>query len=191
MIDLTVEGPYNFFTIKTIRVVSATALIGILVSPFFFPGILYGLPRFPEPNKVLKADVVEKSSLHKASNSNVTHFESAYLISIGKKTDAYMKEFQPYLQADFNLAACSKLIKIPAHHLAYCFREEKKQSFTNYRNELRVNHAKNLIMEGKSTDLTLEGIGLLSGFSSRNTFFTAFKKAEGISPGVFASQIAV
>ncbi len=51
MIDLTVEGPYIFFTIKTIRVVSATALIGILVSPFFFPGILTVCPGFLSPTR--------------------------------------------------------------------------------------------------------------------------------------------
>jgi AraC-like DNA-binding protein len=51
-------------------------------------------------------------------------------------------------------------------------------------------HAKNLIKEGKNAELTLEAIGLLSGFSSRNTFFTAFKKAEGISPGSYAAKFA-
>jgi len=34
----------------------------------------------------------------------------------------------------------------------------------------------------------MEAIGLLSGFSSRNTFLNAFKKAEGIAPAVFAAQ---
>jgi len=189
MIDLTMEGSYIFFTIKTIQVVSAAGLIGILVSPFFFPGILYGLPRFPESKKNLKAEVAEIYSMPKTSKSVAMHFESAYLISIGKKADAYMNEFQPYRQSDFNLAAFSKLINIPAHHFAYCFREIKQQSFNDYRNMWRVNHAKNLIMEGKSSALSIEGIGLLSGFSSRKTFYTAFKKAEGISPGLFASQI--
>jgi YesN/AraC family two-component response regulator len=42
------------------------------------------------------------------------------------------------------------------HNLAYYFREENKQTFSDYRNEWRVEHAKNLIREGKSNDLTLE-----------------------------------
>jgi len=61
--------------------------------------------------------------------------------------------------------------------------------FTDFRNRWRVNHAKNLILEGKFNDLTLEAIGLLSGFTSRNTFLNAFKKAEGISPNAFLSEI--
>lgn len=36
--------------------------------------------------------------------------------------------------------------------------------------------------------MTLEAIGMLSGFLTRNTFFTAFKKFEGISPGVYVEK---
>jgi AraC-like DNA-binding protein len=52
-----------------------------------------------------------------------------------------------------------------------------------------LNHAKQLIMEGKAETLTLEAIAMLSGFTTRNTFFTSFKKAEGISPGTFVLKI--
>jgi YesN/AraC family two-component response regulator len=99
-----------------------------------------------------------------------------------------MKEVQPYLQPDFNLAHLSVHTQIPVHHLSYYFREEKKQHFNDYRNEWRVNHAKNLIIKGKANDFTLETIGLQSGFSSRNTFLTTFKKVEGITPSTFAAQ---
>jgi AraC-like DNA-binding protein len=100
-----------------------------------------------------------------------------------------MKDFRPYLQHDFNMAKLSVMVNIPVHHLAYYFREVKKISFTDFRNRWRVDHAKKLICEGKSKDLTLEAIGILSGFSSRNTFLNAFKKAEGISPSAYLSQI--
>jgi AraC-like DNA-binding protein len=100
-----------------------------------------------------------------------------------------MKELQPYLQPDCNLAYFSKLINIPSHHLSYYFREVKKQTFNDYRNEWRINHAKKLIKEGKASEMTLEAIGMLSGFSSRNAFITDFKKVEGISPGAYASRL--
>jgi YesN/AraC family two-component response regulator len=89
------------------------------------------------------------------------------------------------------MAQLSVYTQIPVHHLSFYFREEKKQHFNEYRNEWRVNHAKVLIKEGKANEITLEAIGLLSGFSTRNTFFKSFKKVEGISPGVFADQFAV
>ena len=117
--------------------------------------------------------------------------EAGYLRSIGREADACMEKFQPYTNPSFNLAEFAVVLRIPVHHLSYYFREVKKQSFTDYRNEWRINHAKALIKEGKANEMTLEAIGLLSGFNNRNTFFNAFKKIEGISPSAFVNQFSI
>ncbi len=179
-----------FFTFDLLQVLSGLGLTGLLTLPFFFPGILYGLPRFPESKTSLKPLGIASDSLPGEAKRNLLNLEPDYLFSIGQKADSCMKELQPYLHSECNLAYLSKLIKIPVHHLAYYFREEKQQSFNDYRNAWRIKHAKHLIKEGKANEVTLEAIGLLSGFSSRNTFFTAFKKAEGTSPGAFANQFS-
>jgi AraC-like DNA-binding protein len=180
-----------FATLNVLQILSAAGLMGLLISPFFFPDTLYGLPRFPESTATLKPKESELDTFPGVPRKSTNHFESGYLLDINQKADSCMKQFQPYLQPDFNLTQFSVLVHIPTHHLAYYFREEKKQSFIDYRNIWRVNHAKTLIKEGKASDLTLEAIGLLSGFSNRNTFFIAFKKAEGISPGAFVNQYTV
>ena len=177
-----------FYTPNVLQVLSSAGLIGLLISPFFFPEILYGLPRVPQGILTLEPDGTESDSSSEKSYKHPVNFESDYLLTIGRKADNCMKELHPYLQPNFNLFKLSVLIDIPVHHLAYYFREEKKQSFNDFRNEWRINHAKRLIREGKASELTMEAIGLLSGFSSRNTFLIAFKKAEGIAPAVFAAQ---
>jgi len=45
------------FTINAFQIFSALGMIGLLCSPFFFPGILYGLPRIP-PNFLKKRNTV-------------------------------------------------------------------------------------------------------------------------------------
>ena len=40
-----------FFGINSFQVLSALGMTGLLVSPFFFPGILNGLPRVPDSFK--------------------------------------------------------------------------------------------------------------------------------------------
>ena len=177
-----------FFTFDLLQVLSGLGLSGLLTLPFFFPGILYGLPRFPEKNVTRMPVGSASDAIPGEEKRNLLTLEPDYLFTIGQKADSCMKELQPYLHSECNLAYLSKLIKIPVHHLSYYFREVKKQSFNDFRNEWRINHAKNLIKEGKANELTLEAIGLLSGFSSRNTFVTAFKKAEGTSPGACANQ---
>jgi AraC-like DNA-binding protein len=163
------------FTLNGLQGFSVVGLVGLLGSPFFFPTILYGLPRLPAPPA-------------KQEHSHHPEFESSYLESVGRKADACMAEFQPYLQPGFSMAHLAVLTEAPVHHLAYFFREEKKQSFADYRNTWRVQHAKALIRQGKARELTLEAVGLLCGFSSRNTFITAFKKVEGVSPGEYAAN---
>jgi AraC-like DNA-binding protein len=210
LFDFT-TGTFNLqFLLKTLRIISVAGLSGLLVSPFFFPGILYGLPRLPG-NEIVsgkenfnplivvndnqnsgnqKQEIEEETKTLKIEKKNAAPgFETDYITLISSLIEECMQEFQPYLQQDFNLTQLSVLVKIPVHHLAYYFREVKKQTFSDYRNAWRVKHAKNLIREGKSSDLTLEAIGILSGFSSRNTFLIAFKKAEGISPQAFLQQV--
>ena len=173
-----------FFTLNLIQIISGVGLAGLLISPFFFPGILYGLPHIPEPvtnvNKEEKPDLLSGES--KKSTPN---FEAIYIIEMQKKADSCMREFQPFLQPDLNLIRFSDIIQLPTHHLAYYFREIKKQAFNDYCNECRVEYAKSLMLEGKTGELTLEAVGILSGFTNRSTFFRAFKKAEDISPGSF------
>lgn len=200
-----------FYTLSYLQIISGIGLAGLLISPFFFPDILYGLPKFPDTvelnrgkimtNEPLPTDegilssekagnpLTESVPLPSENRSLASKFEADYLALIGTSTGQCMNDFKPYLQQDFNMAQLSVLVNIPVHHLAYYFREVKQMSFTDFRNRWRIEHAKKLIFEGKSNELTLEAIGLLSGFSSRNTFLLAFKKAEGISPQVFLSQI--
>lgn len=177
-----------FFTFNILRALSLAVLIGLLISPFFFPSILYGMPRLPEPviNQEQRGNgnkqMQEKPVDHKSS------FEDGYLNSLELKINSCMEENQPYLQTDFNLAYLSAMIQVPVHHLAYFFREVKNERFTDYRNRWRIEYAKNLINEGKTSELTLEAIGLYAGFSNRNAFRNAFKKFEGNSPTYFTSQ---
>jgi len=210
MFDFTL-GKIDFeLILLTFQIISVSALTGLLISPIFFPSVLYGLPRFPdngneiiasasqsqfrlltpkskENDKLIEDEVMTEPILPEAK-PGVPAFELHYLHLIGLRTEECMKVYQPYLQQDFNMAQLSVMLKIPQHHLAYYFREVKQMSFTDFRNSWRVDHAKQLILEGKSNSLTLEAIGILSGFSSRNTFLNAFKKTEGVTPNDFKSQ---
>jgi len=178
-----------FFTLNILRIISSAGMIGLLVSPFFFPAILYGLPRIPEVKNTGDPTKGQADSGIREEKKATLRLESEYIQSIARKTDACMIEFQPYLQPEFNLTKLSILIDIPMHHLSYYFREIKKQHFMDYRNEWRIRHAKELIRKGKIRDLTIEAIAELSGFTNRNSFSTTFQRIEGITPSVFASRV--
>jgi len=175
-----------FYTLNVLQISSAISLIGLLISPFLFPEILYGLPRFPEKGLPKITEYYEPDRVDVVPDKKQLKLEDEYISEIGRKADLCMSEWHPYLQPECNIAYISKLIKIPVHHLGYYFKEIKKQHFNDYRNEWRVRHAKKLMSEGKVDEMTLEAIGKLSGFTSRSAFLVAFKKAEGKTPNAFA-----
>jgi len=178
-----------FFTFNVFRIFSAAGMLGVMISPFFFPFILYGLPRVPESILTVNIEDVTIDPEPIEERKTTNHYETHYLNSIDQKANFYIQEFQPYLQPNFNLAQLSAQIHIPIHHLYYYFREEKKQHFNDYINEWRINHAKNLIKKGLIKEHTLEAIGLISGFPNRNSFSATFRKVEGIPPRTYVSQI--
>lgn len=182
------KDTHSFFTLNLLQVLSAAGLTGLLISPFFFPAILYGLPQIPQPGPSHPNPEPLSHPQKGGIRKNQPGFETDYLKFIDQKIGTCMREVQPYLQTGCNMADISRLIGIPVHHLAYYFREYKQQSFNDFRNEWRIKHAKSMIHTGKARELTLEAIGQASGFSTRNTFFTSFKKVEGISPGNYVSN---
>jgi AraC-like DNA-binding protein len=179
------DEPDMVYAASKLQMIAIIGLTGLLVSPFFFPEILYGLPRIP--NRYVYEVKGRKNHRNHSSKKTTLTLEEEYLDMIEQKADQYMTDQKPYLQKDFNLTELSVLIHVPVHHLAYYFRERKKQSFTNYRNRFRVIYAKSLIMDGKAREMTLEAIGILSGFANRNAFITAFKREERVSPHEYLS----
>lgn len=177
----------HFYGLTFINGLAGIGLAGVLISPFFFPAILYGLPRVHQPVKA--AHPLGRHNVNpRTADGGKPAVESEYLSLIGQKIELCMEKNKPHLKHDCNLTHLSEMIKIPVHHLAYYFREIRKQSFNDYRNQLRVDHAKRLIQEGKASAMSLEGIGLSSGFASRKTFYNAFLKYEHLSPSAFLAH---
>lgn len=172
-----------FYSVNFLQVLSATGLIGLLVSLFLFPQILYGLPILPSSFSEEMEEASADSLFEIKSSIPVLHCD--YIQFILQKTETSMNEDRLFLLSDYNLQKFSDHIQVPIHHLGYFFREFRRQSFNDYRNEWRINYAKSLLKEGKADELTLEAIGLKSGFANRLTFLRAFKKIEGISPSSF------
>jgi len=174
--------------LKVLDFISGTGAVVWLILPFFSPSLIYRLLGNARP--FFSKSGSNHTCHSTAEENNIQHekMDQDYLAFIGRQVETCMQLYQPYLRPDFNLTQLSSLLHIPVHHLAYYFREIKRQSICDFRNEWRVAYAKKLIEEGKANTLTLEAIGKLSGFESRITFYHAFKKSEGIPPHIFSAR---
>jgi AraC-like DNA-binding protein len=144
------------------------------LSVFYFPEFLYAPYIISEREAKLKIPNYELSP--------------DKLVEIETKLDLYLEEFKPYLKASFSLAQLSAALDIPVHHFSFYFRKTQQTNFLEQRMRWRIRHAQELIDAGKDKIITLEAIGLESGFQSRTTFFVNFKEIVGESPSAYAER---
>ena len=144
------------------------------LSVFYFPEFLYA----PYINS-------EREAKLKIPNYELSPDK---LVEIETKLDLYLEEFKPYLKASFSLAQLSAALDIPVHHFSFYFRKTQQTNFLEQRMRWRIRYAQELIDAGKDKIITLEAIGLESGFQSRTTFFVNFKEIVGESPSAYAER---
>ncbi|MEF9477974.1 helix-turn-helix domain-containing protein [Chryseobacterium sp. 1B4] len=91
---------------------------------------------------------------------------------------------KPYLDSELNLIRLAEMLSVSTHHLSYVINTGFGKNFFQYVNEYRIDHAKKLLKEPDSK-LSILGIAYESGFNSKTSFNTTFKKVTGQTPSEF------
>lgn len=156
------------------------SLIPLLI--FIFPGILYGIPRADRRKiKVFKIKNKPADSDYQIDINQPFH-ETAQIIL------DYLENSKPYLNPKFKIDDLVSELQLPKHHIYYCFNSIIKDKFTTIRNNHRVNYAKKALLSDQLKVMTVEAIGLTSGFASKSNFFAIFKEVTGMTPYEFVKQ---
>jgi AraC-like DNA-binding protein len=101
---------------------------------------------------------------------------------IGQKLSVIIEK-ELYLNPNFSLEEAAKELKVTKHLLSQYVNEIVGKSFSNLIKEYRIEKAKKLLETEKN--YTIESLGYDSGFNSKSTFFTAFKKITGLTPAEY------
>lgn len=144
----------------------------------FFPQILYGMPQLKESPEIKEEPDVPVR----------TPATARQMAEISTKVDAYLLKAQPWTDPDFSLDHLVEALEIPEHHLRYFFNHFRNTNFSQFRNRLRVEHVKQLILSPDNDHISIEGLGTLAGFSSKSSFYSVFKKETGLTPKEFKEQ---
>jgi len=170
--------------------------IGMNMIILFFPHIMYGLsvdlqvvPTATGENNQSSALIVPHVSNQQHSQTEIVKaeprlFTSDYKENIETTLETFKKQ-KAFLDTDFRLTQISTESGIPMHHLTYFFNYILNTSFSDWRNNLRVEYAMNLISQGEANTFTLRAISMKCGFASQSTFIRAFKNVTGTTPSIY------
>ncbi|WP_370900398.1 helix-turn-helix domain-containing protein [Chryseobacterium gossypii] len=107
------------------------------------------------------------------------------LARIKTQLEHLMESRKPYLDSELNLIRLSELLSVSSHHLSYVINTGFGKNFFRYINEYRIEHAKELLKDDSNDKLSILGIAYESGFNSKTSFNTTFKKLTGQTPSEF------
>lgn len=116
----------------------------------------------------------------KYSGSNLTEDLAKSYVA---KLDEVVEQGKYYLELELTLNNLADVSGIPSRYLSQIINQYKQMSFYDYINGLRIEHACKLLAEDSKK--TILEILYESGFNSKTSFNTSFKKHTGITPSQF------
>jgi AraC-like DNA-binding protein len=99
-----------------------------------------------------------------------------------------MNSEKMYLANDLSLPKLAKRMEASCNESSFVINELYGDNFYNFVNKYRIEEAKMLLLSEKYNRLNILGIAYESGFNSKTTFNTTFKKYTGVSPTDFVKS---
>lgn len=200
-IRLFIGLSYEFFFNRIIdgnssNYIASIIWFGLFIKLFLSPEILYGFT-FPETDQ--KSQIEPSAEFNENWQFKVINIQNLNDLKLSEKITENLKSFifeldKTVLETDFfqdpNTSTKTLATKLnrPSSHIVFIFKYYSTIGFSEYRNKMRIEHAKKLIKNNFLVSNTLEALSLKVGFSSYNPFYSAFKKQTGVSPNEFSKN---
>ena len=156
------------------------------VEPFLKP--LRHIDRFQALMSQIFGKTLHNTPLKKKYGKSSLKEEQIVLFN--NRLEKIMASQKPYLDPGLNLRQLAQMIDIHPNQLSQLLNEQMGQNFSSFVNGFRLEHFKIKAKDPSLRHLTLLGLALECGFSSKTVFNTYFKKKMGITPSQYWKQIA-
>jgi len=102
-----------------------------------------------------------------------------------------IQEQELFTNPKLNLRSLSEAVGLKEKELSRLINECGKVNFYRFINEYRIEKFKQLVQSSNTRHFTLLGLATEAGFSSKSTFYAAFKKLEGMTPKQYGLNSAI
>lgn len=122
-------------------------------------------------------------------NKNEEHLKKKEIHKSGEEKyegNVLLKPAIDYIQTNYNetitMEQMASLCNVSSSYFSKLFKREINDSFPNYVNEIKVEKAKQILLESDTPIITM---ALDLGFSDSGYFIRVFKNLEGVTPAVY------
>ncbi|MFC0425440.1 helix-turn-helix domain-containing protein [Chryseobacterium scophthalmum] len=130
------------------------------------------------------ADITQENSTVEAYKESIT-VDNLYF----QKLELLCKEQHIYTDSTLNREKVAEKLGISAGYVSQIVNTITGDNFANYINNYRVEAVKEMISDPEYENYTLLTMGLESGFTSKTTFYKAFKKVTDQTPNEYKNTI--
>ncbi len=138
-----------------------------------------------------KSELNELSSIQIYKNDSPKRVSGNRLNELDQKLRMLTESEKVYLENDLSLPKLAKKLEASCNETSFVINELYQDNFYNFINRYRIEEAKKLLLSDKYNQLNVLGIAYESGFNSKTTFNTTFKKYTGMSPTEFVKTNAI
>lgn len=105
------------------------------------------------------------------------------------KLQNYMQNQKPYLNPELTLVELAEQVKMSRNELSALINNDINSNFYLYVNRFRVEHVKLQMQQDSNKQFTILALAYESGFNSKSTFNTIFKKLTGLTPSEYRNTL--
>ena len=188
------------FTVKSLGILILLAIIHALVpyslsssygqvSAIFFIAFIFYFANRVVLKGLMQPDLfmgLSGTATKKYTSSNLTTEQRK---SYEEKLIQKMLKDRPFLDPDLTINQLAKELNMPSKTLSQVINQSFEKSFFDFVNTYRVEEAQSLFDNSTDDKLTVQEVMYQSGFNSKSSFITFFKKLTGMTPSEYKKQL--
>lgn len=171
-------------SVEMFDIVMSFRVLATLISINIFVVGFYGL-RQPIIFKSEKESIATASDNEKYKSSNLSKEASEEIL---QNLELKMKKDLLFTRQNLGISDLAEEMGVSKHRLSQVINAQIGTNFYDFVNRYRVDEFKERLYDPKYDHLTMLGIALECGFSSKSSFNQVFKRFEGSTPSQFKAK---
>jgi AraC-like DNA-binding protein len=181
----TIIYPLTFHMLCFLSFITLLCFFGVKQKPVF-----YSQRPLTEIEKIAEApankDSANESEICEADRNELSDEATTKVI---EEMQAHMACEKPYLDPNFSVYTLAESLKIPRRTLSHVLNSRLSKNFYQYVNEFRIKEVKALLESPVYRQSTILELAFQSGFKSKSSFNSLFKKHNAVTPSQYRKMI--